>query len=287
MGLTETIEKVIKDFDKRKDKSDVWEKLKDKLKKEGFRDPSKIIADLGDDGAYEFLEVWGALDEHLKKKDYDWGGSCNGYNIDSIKTISKMEGAKGIIRILSEIGYQLPTYIEDRKSHVRVGDECVQFFKTLEKEGLYKNCTSIIKALKNLDYKDINSYETPAHAQLEYFIKIACIKEDPAGAMYILASKGYKIDKTIGLNKLDLSNIEKIAKEGKEEILVYLYNEVNTRLFQEYFNNLEAEKKKSTLKSILDYETKTELEGSNNRKLNREWLEKDYKDLLREIGFED
>ena len=284
MGLTDVISGVMEEFDKRKDKSDVWEKLRKKLKKKGFKEGcDKITAELGDEGAYEFLEVWDALDEHLNKSDYNW----NKYdNIRSIKEVSKISNIKETIKFLGEAGYALPYYKEESNIYVNLQNG-IQFFKMFEEKSLHKKCASVFKALKNLNYKDINSYITPAPAQLDYIIRIACFKDDVAGAIYILASKGYKIDETIGINKLDSNNIKKITEEGKESIPVYLYNEGNAKLFQEYFNGLEAEKKKSVLKSVLDYETKTGSEGSNNRKQNREWLEKDYTDLLREVGFED
>lgn len=287
MGLTDTIEKAIKDFEKRKDKSEVWEKLRKKLKKKGFKDCCEgIIADLGNDGAYEFLEVWDTLDEHLNKNGYDWDGNCKNDNIKHIKILSEIEGVKEIIKVLSEIGYELPTCKEEYKTCIHIGGS-IQFFKTLEKEGLYKKCASVFKAFKNLGYQKMNSYVTLPSTQLDHLIRIAYLKEDAAGAIYILANKGYKIDGAIGINKVDFKNIEKITEEGKERIPIYLYNEGDAKIFQDYFNCLETKKKKSVLKSILDYETKTESEGSNNRKLNREWLEKDYKDLLREVGFED
>src|SRR4030043_326422 len=99
MGLTDIIEKAVKDFEKRKNKPEVWEKLRKKLKKKGFKDCcDSIIAELGNDGAYEFLEVWDTLDEYLNRNDHHWDGSMKRENITNIKTLSEIEGIKDMIK---------------------------------------------------------------------------------------------------------------------------------------------------------------------------------------------
>lgn len=291
MSLTDTVSGVMEEFNKRKNKSEIWETLEKKLKKAGFKDwYNQMIKETDSLGAYEFLKVWDAIDEHLNKKKISTWAAKN-RSFEMMKALSKLDDIEEVIKTLGESGYELPNYKENVFiHHVFLSENSLKIFEMLAKDGLYKKYGSVFKALKKLGYKEITNYAKSTYTQLSLLINIASLEGDVAGAIYVLANNGYKIDDPTGINKSDFNSIKKITEEdekekseGKGGIPLYLYKTGDTEMFQKYFNSLEAGKKKSVLKLILDYETK---EGSDKNQI-QEWLEKNYKPLIREVGFED
>ncbi len=207
-----------------------------------------------------------------------------------MKTLSELDDIEGVIKTLADSGYLLNSYMPSPISTVTyLIEEDIRLFKTLAKDGLFKKYDSVFKTLSKLGYKSTSDYKN-MYNQAAYLLSIACLEGDVIGAIYVLANNGYKTDGTFGLNRLDLKNIKKITEKsnketskGKDGIPVYLYNTGNTEIFHNYFISLKAGNKKSVLKSILEYETKQELQEHNKI---RDWLEKNYESLIREVGFE-
>lgn len=289
MGLTDTVTEVVKDFNKRKNKSEVWETLEKKMKKSGFKDEyNKLLHELDSYEAYEFLRVWDVINQHLNKKEIKWGDKDETYGM--IKTLSKIENIEDVIKTIAYSGYEL--YIISATpfgTDIYLHKDDVKIFETLAKDGLYKKYDSVFKVLNKFGYKGVNSYKNMP-TQVDHIISLAGLEGDVLGAIYILVNNGYQIDEFVGLNRLDLKGIERILEENEKEISegkggipVYLYNTGNLELFQDYFTSLTMSDKKSVLKSILEYETKQEPQEHNKI---RDWLEKDYESLIREVGFE-
>ncbi len=290
MGLTDTVTEVLEDFNKRKNKSEVWETLEKKLKKAGFKDEyNKLIHELDSYEAYEFLKVWGAINQHLNEKEIRWGNRDEAYKV--MKTLSKLDDIEDVIRTITYSGYELHVYKDiPFGTDIYLHKDDVKIFETLAKDGLYKKYDSVFKALNKFGYRGVNSYKNMS-TQVEYITNLASLGGDVLGAIYILVNNGYQIDEVVGLNRLDLKGIERILEENEKEVSegkggipVYLYNTGNLELFQDYFTSLKMSDKKSVLKSILEYETKQESQEHNKI---RDWLEKDYESLIREVGFED
>lgn len=296
MSLTDKIEEVIEGSKKRNNEPEIWETLKKKLKKRGFNYEGDyfnckdlIIEGISSVGANRFLKFWDAINEYLNKNNHRWINENEKIkkSFEVMKTLSEIDDIVEVIKTIAEIGYEIPTCYNDQ---VFLNEEILNLFNALAKDEMYKEYASIFRALKRVGYKDIKSYDTSGPAQLDYLTKIACLKKDAVGAIYVLASKGYQIDKVGGISTRDLKNIEKIVGEDKEEksegkggIPVYLYNTGNVELFQDYFTSLKIGDKKSVLKSILDHETVTEWEKPSDQ--NREWLEKNYEGLIKELTF--
>lgn len=296
MSLIDIVKEVIEDFDKRKNKQDVWETLQKKMKKAGLKERyNKLIHEIESLEAYKILKVWDAVDEHLNKKKLKLGCYARS-TFDIFKELSEIDGIEEVIKILGDSGFEMLTY-KDLGTYARLDPEHIKLFSTLAKDETYKRYGRLSKALSKLGYKGVNNYSKHSRYQIEPLTTLVSLEGDIEGAMYVLATKGYKIDESVGLDYLDIRTIKKILKEdekekseGKGGIPIYLYNTGNVELFQDYFNSLKAENKKSILRSILDYETKEEpkeplLRESKNQ--IREWLEKDYENLIREVGFED
>lgn len=289
MSIKDTIAEVLEDFNKRKNKSEVWETLEKKMKKSGFKEEyNKIIHQLDSYEAYEFLRVWDAINQHLNKKEIGWGGKDETFEM--MKALSKIDDIEDIIKTIAYSGYELHTCKYTLfGTDIYLCKDDVKIFETLAKDGLYKKYDSVFKVLNKFGYKEVNSYKN-MHTQVEYITSLAGLEGDVLGAIYILVNNGYQIDEVVGLNRLDLKGIERILEENEKEISegkggipVYLYNTGNLELFQDYFISMKTGDKKSVLKSILEYETKQEPQEHNKI---RDWLEKDYESLIREVGFE-
>lgn len=296
MSLTDTIKEVVEEANKRKNKQDIWKTLEEKLKKEKSikKEFNNLIHEIDNLEAYKILKVWDAVDEHLNKKKHGLGYRAY-RTFNALKELAKIDYIEEVIKTLGDSSFEMPTY-RDILTYTYLDENHVKFFGTLAKDELYKKYGPLSKALNKLGYKGINNYSKPPQNQIEHFITTISLKGDVEGAMYVLAANGYKIDESAGLDYLDIKNVKKVIEEdekekleGKGGIPIYLYNTGNAELFQDYFNGLEIEKKKSILRSILDYETKDAkdclLRGSETQ--IRCWLEKDYENLIREIGFED
>lgn len=291
MGLKDTIREVVEDFNKRKNKSEVWETLEKKLIKNGFKEQyNKMMNDMDSLEAYEFLKVWDAIEEHLNKKKATW--TYKGKSFEGIKALSELDDVEDVIKILADSGYKLESYIDFPipKTNIYLTTNDIKIFKTLAKDGLYKKYGLVFKALNKFGYKRISGYKN-RYTQVDRLISLANLEGDAVGAIYVLVNNGYKIDDSTGISKLDIRSIKKITEEDEKEkteekdgIPIYLYNTGDAELFQDYFNSLETENKKSVLKSILEYETKQELQEQNKI---RNWLEKSYEHMIREVGFED
>lgn len=297
MGLTDTIEEVIEDFKKRNNEPEIWDILKKKLKKRGFNYKDDyydyedlVIEGISSVGANRFLKVWDTINQYLNKNNYKWNANSDYEKIkksfEVMKTLSEIDDIEEIIKILAETGYELLT--TQYNNQVFLPEKSLNLFNALAKDKMYKEYNLVFKTIKRLGYKDIKSYETSSSTQLDYLIEIASLKKDAVGAIYTLVSKSYQIDKIGGINTRDLKIIENIVEEDKKEktegkggIPIYLYNTGNVELFQDYFNSLETEKKKSVLKSILDNESKEE--NSNQIK---GWLENNCENMLKEVSFE-
>lgn len=290
MSLTDTVTDVMEDFSKRRNKSETWAALETKLKKIGLGEVyNKLIREIDSSEAYKLLKVWDMVDERLNKKKLTWG--CRKRKtFEVIRALSEIEDIEEVIKTLEDSGFELPPY-KDIFTYTFLDIDHLKLFESLSKDKSYERYGPVSKALNKLDYKGPNGYPKSKQIQLEHLTNIISLKGDVAGAMYVLANNLYKIDETVGLDSLDIKSIKKIiaedekeASEGKGGIPVYLYNTGNLEMFQDYFNSLKTENKKSVLKSILEYETKEERKENNKA---REWLEKNYECLIREIGFED
>lgn len=293
MSLKDALKEVVEDFNKRRNKSEVWKTLEEKLKKAGFKSEyEEMVHETDTFEAYEFLKIWDAINEHLNKKGYTWSNKRRTFEI--MKTLSKIDDIEEVIKTVAGTGYELYHFINDPvfrfKNYICLQETELEIFETLAKDGLYKKYDSVFKALSKFGYKNINGYKD-RHTQLSRLISLASLEGDVVGAIYALANTNHKIDYAEGLVKLDIKSIKKIIEEdekerteGKGGISVYLYNYGNLELFQDYFISLKVGDKKSVLKSILEYETKQEPQEQNKV---RDWLEKNYKNLIREIGFED
>ena len=77
-----------------------------------------------------------------------------------------------------------------------------------------------------------------------------------------------------------------MEESQNSKIPIYLYENMDSEIFQDYFNNLSRKDKKLVLESILDYEVKEEPRNPTRRQ-NQSWLEETYRDLLKEVGFLD
>lgn len=295
MGLTDIISGLMEEHNKRKSSSENWDILKKKLKKNGYKENGaeydEVMGEISLVGAYSFLQVWEALDKHINKDKHKWGGHRNLriQTTKAIKELCKINNIEKVIEVVGETGYDaLSTYSGDIFTYVHLSNENLQIFKNFAENDSYKKYSSVFKAIKKLSYKNIKSYDTSTLNQLDNLTEISKLEGDTIGAIYTLAANNYQIDQVVGISKIDIQNIKQIIEKSKEEnseneIPIYLYENKNPELFQEYFNNLEAGKKKSTLKSILDYDSKTEPEEPS--KQNREWLEKNYASLIKEITF--
>lgn len=266
-----------------------------KLKKNGYKENGseydEVMGEISLVGAYSFLQVWEALDKHINKDKRKWGGYSN-YRMQTaraIKELCKINDIEKVIEVVGETGYDtLSTYSGEIFTYVCLSETNLQIFKNFAENDLYKKYGSVFKAIKKLGYKDIKSYDTSTINQLDNLTEISKLDGDIIGAIYTLAANGYQIDQIVGISKIDIQNIKQIIKKSKKENLeneipIYLYESKNPELFQEYFNSLEAENKKSVLRSILGYEAKKDTSSNNQA---QGWLEKEYKDLLREVGFE-
>lgn len=291
MSLKDIVTKIIEDSDKKKNTPDTWENLKKKLKKSGYkendsREYDETIGEISTVGAYKFLQVWETLDKYINKKGNKWGGSYSKENVAGIVQLCKIDNIEEVIRVLGETGYdELSTWTGDFLTHVYVSNGDIRLFKTFSEGGLYQKYEVVFKAIKNLGYKGIKSYDTSAPTQLEYLTSISRLN-GAVGAVYALASNGYRIDSFIGLSKIDVHNIKQIIEEAQNEkggMPVYLYEKGDLKIFQEYFNSISIESKKSALESILKYDNKEET--SKSREEIQKWLEESYKDLLTEAGF--
>lgn len=289
MSLKDTITEVVEDFNKRKNKSEVWETLEKKLIKNGLKkEYQKMVNKMDSSEAYELLKVWDALDEHFNKKKHRWN---NIKNVEMMETLSEIDDIEEAIKTLADSGYVLNSFMPSPISTViYLEKEDIEFFKALAKDGLFQKYDSVFKTLSKFGYKSISNYKN-MYDQADYLLRMACLEGDVMGSIYVLANSGYKIDGTLGLNRLDLKNIKKITEKNKKEISegkggipIYLYNTGNLEIFQDYFISLKAGNKKSVLKSVLEYEIKQELQEQNKI---RDWLEKDYENLIREVGFKD
>ena len=296
MSLTDVIEEVMEDFNKRNNKLDVWKELEKRMKKEGIKNRyNRLIHEIDSTEAYKILKVWDAVDEHLNKKKLKLGCLARS-TFDIFKDLSEIDGVEEVIKALGDSGFEMVTY-KDIGSYARLDQEHIKFFETFAKNGLYKRYAPLSNALSKLGYKGINNYSKSKYSQdqIYYLTSIVSLEGDVEGAMYVLATRGYKIDESIGLNSLDIKIISKVVEEDKKEISegkggipIYLYNTGNVELFQDYFNDLEIEKKKSVLRLILDYESKVKDALLRTSEIEiRCWLEKNYESLLREVGFED
>ena len=247
------------------------------------------MSDLYNDGAYEFLKVWDILEEHINKKGYRWR-NYNSFKV--IKELSKIDGIEDIIKTLSIIGYELRTIKVDFTNYVYFLEKDSDIFKTLAEAELYKEYIVRFKALKSLGYEDIKSYKSSAKIQLGRLVKIAKIQGDVVGAIYVLASKGYKIDQATGIGKFDIQNLEKVAgevdkekSEGKNGVPIYLYEKGNLEVFQDYFESLGYDDKKLVLESILDYQPEEGRQETDGGVIIQKWLEENYLNLIKEVGF--
>lgn len=292
MALTNIIKKIMEDSDKKKNTPDMWEVLKKKLKKSGYkesedRECDETLGEISTVGAYKFLQVWETLDKYINKKGNKWGGSYSKENVAGIVRLCGIDNIEEIIRILGETGYdELATWNGGFYTHVYISERAIELFKTFAEDDLYKKYDMVFKTIKNLGYKGIKSYDTSASTQLGYLTKISKLDGDPIGAIYVLASNSYQIDQFIGLSKIDIQNIKQIIEEAQNEkggIPIYLYEKGTPEIFKEYFNSLSVASKKSALESILKYDNKEET--SNSREEIQKWLEESYKDMLTEVGF--
>lgn len=288
MSLTDAVKEVVEDFDKRKNKQGVWGALEKRMKKEDLKwRYEQLIHEIDALEAYKILKVWDAFDEHLNKKKLGLGSNAR-RTFEELKKLSEIDGIEEVIKTLADSGFEMPSYKDIFTYAPRLEHEHTKFFMALAKDELYKKYGPLSKALSKLGYKG-GSYSKALQNQTEHLTTIISLKGDAEGAVYVLAANDYKIDESAGLDYLDIKNIKKIIEEdekekseGKGGIPVLLYNTGNAELFQDYFNSLETEEKKSVLRLILDYEPKEE---TNNQ--IKEWLEKNHENLLREVGFED
>lgn len=281
MKLTNLITGMV-DNKKRTDNLETWTVLKEKLKKNKYNnqdDVDKIIEEISLAGPDKFLKVWDLLDKYLNKEGDKWSGGNKNRNIKMMKELCKINNIEEIIETLGKIGYVLAINYYT----VFIPEDDLKIFEKFAKDKLYEKCALSFKALKKLGYQSIKSYETPKSTQLGYILEISSLKGNVTGAIYALASNGYQIDQVAGINKLDIQNIKQVIKEAEKEkggISIFLYEKGNLEIFQDYFNNLKVEDRKSALESILEYDK----ENSNNKEIIK-WLEETYKDLLKEVGF--
>lgn len=291
MALTDIIKRIIEDSDKKKNTPEIWELLKKKLKKNGYKENGceydNIMAEVGLAGAYNILQVWETLDKHINKGGNKWGGhdEYRKENIIMMKKLCEIDNIREVIETLGETGYNiLKIYSGDVYTYVRLSDDNLNTFKKFAENDLYKKYAQVFNALKKLDYKDIKSYDTSTQNQLNYLVEISKLNGDPVGAIYVLAANNYQIDQVIGVSKIDLNNIQQIIEESKNEkggIPIYLYEKGHIEMFKDYFNNLSREDKKTALGLMLDHEDK---ESSKGMEDIQKWLEENHKDILTEAG---
>jgi len=66
---------------------------------------------------------------------------------------------------------------------------------------------------------------------------------------------------------------------------IYLYEQGNIEIFQEYFNSLNSEDREPILKSILNYKSKTDSSNLNKSREIQEWLEQEYSKEIKKLTF--
>lgn len=299
MALNNIVEEVLNDLNDMPKHVEALEKIKKKLKKEGFKESyNEIVRNLDIREVIEFLKVWEKLDALFNKKRYPWGGS-NDRRDDSFKVmkeLSKMDNAEEMLEALAESGYRLKIYNHPDKilnaTYIHLVEyEDLRTFQKFIKEDFYKKYYTAFKALKKIGYQNIDNYsESSRSVQFDNLIAISRLEGDVVGAIYILASRDYKVDKEMGITTAELQGIEKIVKGIHEEkskeiegIHIYLYEAGNVKVFQDYFTNLSSKDKEKVLKSLLEYENK-DTETNNSQEITN-WLEENYKELLKEVAF--
>lgn len=289
MTLTDAIKKIMEDSGK--NTSETWKLLKKKLRKNGYSEGGSeyddVMAEIGLAGAHNILKVWEALDKHINKEGKKWGGRgrYKKQNMVLMRKLCEIDNIEEVIETLGETGYDSLGTWTDVRTYVHLSEDNIGTFKKFAENKLYKKYIQTFNTLKKLGYKDIKSYDTSTQNQLDHLTEISKLDGNPIGAIYILASNGCQIDQVIGISKRDILNIKHIIKEVKNEkggIPVYLYEKGNIEVFQDYFNSLNKEGKKTALGLILEYGAK---EPSKSMEDIQKWIEETHKDILIESGF--
>lgn len=216
---------------------------------------------------------------------------------ENIIELYRMRGdLENMMETLADSGYKLDRYFNiDLRIVKSVFQGDINIFEDLLRNDLFKKYSAVFNALKKgLGYKSVSSYgkREEMRNQTGTIIKLSQSDGDIVGAIYVLASNDYKINEKRGIIKSEVEFIENITKEiekGKSRreggSHIYLYKKGNVEIFKKYFSDLSSNDKGRVLESIFKYEYNSDEQNmGSNKKGIQEWLEKEYPEIVREIG---
>ncbi len=289
MELDDTLEKLVEDLKVSTSKKlEDWKSLEKDLEKRKLADYEERIKKVSLDEAGKILAVLNKLEEHfgygrIYSEVSLTGGSP--VQFSRVLELSKLKGGVcGMLDTLADAGYTLNEYKEKKDNTMirYLTEKDIVLFKRLMKNDAYKKFHEIFKTLKRTLGYENKTFSSNYHSEIENLIELTRIKGDVTGAICLLAHKGYSIKKEIGLTENHVETIEYITrvmlKEDDNGIsILYLYKKLKPELFEEYFSNISQEKKKKVLEKIFE-------SGYQNEEVIT-WLDKNYPDLIREVGF--
>lgn len=198
--------------------------------------------------------------------------------VENLLELSKVKGdVCAMLDILVDSGYRFAYKSELKSNYIEITD--LGLFKGLLEDDLFKKYSVVFKALnKGLGY-NYEKVREIMHSSIQKIIQLSKLKGDVYGAIYILASEGYSIDKATDITFADMKGIEKIVKalnNKKDSSSLYIYKKGDVKIFKKFFSNLALEMKKKTLKELLDCDY-------HNEKIIQ-WLNEDYSEIIKETG---
>ncbi|MBM3199320.1 hypothetical protein FJZ53_00160 [Candidatus Woesearchaeota archaeon] len=265
-----------------------WKSLKEDLTKRKLKECDQYIQKISLDEAEKILPVIKKLEERfgygqMLSNIEITGGSQE--QLERIRTISKMRGdACAMLDSLADAGYMLHEYMDtNSKTLIRyITPNDVLLFTNLLEKDKHEKFYTILKTLKTVLGYDNRQQSSQHHKEIENLIELTNLKGDVTGAICLLAERGYKIKKELGLTENHVDTIDFITRIILQDPLtntLFLYKTLKPDLFKEYFTSISVEKKKESIGKIFESDYQ-------NEQVTK-WLEESYPDILREVSFKD
>ncbi len=235
----------------------------------------------------KFLDIFNVLKKRFGYNSVDMenlhGAGNSIGQVERILELSNMEGVCEIFDILADTGYKLDTEWKGLQHVPCILTKNMEDIKKLVKGKLYKTeYSQLITKLENqLGYKNIKKDYTQLLHLADFFSKFRSDICEKTIDLLPVNFRTFKYNSN-RLTEEDISEMKKVAYKLWEKELdniklenKCLYKE-NTQGFIELFSSLKETEQKTVIKSILSCD--------HYNKEIADWLDKNYPNLIREVG---